>query len=399
MRKNKWDETEIENLLSEMPSFKDNRSRKEIYEAVDRSNVRRKPNSWGYPAIAGIAALLILFLITPSLFNSSNQPLYENSAADMASDDAGEAGSPQEEMASMQETEENAVLDDSSSNNAESTQQSLMEKVETTERTNVYEEDLLQYDLFTFGLVTPDAFVVPVSVLAEKKDSVDWPERYKDISEKMPEQSWGFDEYYPLGGTLEFNEDKNELTYTVTEKELTNPGSGGEDIFYDSIAVSLKGSGYEKVILQKEDGTVPLFSHMGEISEIPKAGSSNKGFYKYTLSNEESYLVNGDTDYKNIEEALQGMKISPNSLYEPLIPDNLQVSTVIENNQLTISFAEPLNLNGEIDPLFIEALLMTASEFGYKEVMFSNIETSSWKGFDFSEPVSVPVSPNKKLLN
>ncbi|TYS18982.1 hypothetical protein FZC78_05680 [Rossellomorea vietnamensis] len=398
MKKNNWDETEIENLLREMPSMKDSRNRKEIYAAVDRSSVKKKPNTWGYPAIAGVAALLILFLITPSLFDYSNQSQYENSAADMAAEDSGEAGSPQKEMASIQETEENPVLDDSSSN-AESRQQSLMGKAETSERSNVYQDDLLQYDLITFGLVTPDASVVPVSVLSEKRESAGWLERFVDVSEEIPEQSWGFDEYYPLTGKLELNEDTGELVYTVTEEEMTNPGGGGEDIFYDSIAFTLEGSGYEKVNLQKEDGTVPLFSHMGEISEVPKAGPSNKGYYKYSLPNGDTYLVPGEGEHKNISDALEGMKMSPNSLYEPLIPEKLNLKASSDNNLLTISFGETLKLNEEIDPLFAEALLLTAKEFGYEEVLFKNIEGTSWNGFDFSEPISVPVSPNRKTVN
>lgn len=398
MKKNHWEETEIENLLREMPSMEDRRNRKEIYAAVNRSNVKKKPNTWGYPAFAGIAALLILFLITPSLFNHSNQSQYENSAADMAAEDSGEAGSPQKEMASLQETEENAVLDDSS-NNSESRQQSLMGKAETLERSNVYQDDLLQYNLFTFGLVTPDATVVPVSVLSEKRDSAGWLERFVDVSEEIPEQSWGFDEYYPLAGKLELNKDNSELIYTVTEEEMTNPGSGGEDIFYDSIAFTLEGSGYEKMTLQKEDGTVPLFSHMGEISEIPKAGSSNKGYYKYSLSNGDTYLVPGEEEHKNISDALEGMKMSSNTLYEPLIPEKLNLEASTENNLLTISLGETLKLNEEIDPLFAEALLLTAKEFGYEEVLFKNFEGTAWNGFDFSKPISVPVSPNKKIVN
>ncbi|WP_113928693.1 hypothetical protein [Bacillus sp. P14.5] len=398
MKKHNWDEAEIKNLLKEMPSMKDSRSRKEIYEAVKGSGLRKKPRSWGYPAIAGIAAILILFLISPSLFNSFNQTQYENSTADMAADDAGEAGSPQKELASMQESEENAVIDDNS-NNTENSEQSLMRKLETAERPSVYEEDLLQYDLFTFGLVTPDASVVPMSVLVEKQDSADWLERFKEVSEEIPEQSWGFDEYYPLPGTLDFNKEDNELTYTVTEKELTIPGSGGEEVFYDSIAFSLNGSGYEKMNLQNEDGTVPSFSHMGEISEIPKAGYSKNGYFKYSLPNGESYLISGENEYMSFNEALEGMKSSSTSLYETLIPEDIQFEVTLDHNLAAISFEEPLLLNEEIDPLFADAILLTAREFGYDEVLFKNIENTTWNGFDFTKPISVPLSPNKKVLN
>ncbi|WP_409251221.1 GerMN domain-containing protein [Bacillus sp. SCS-153A] len=400
MKKNNWDETEIEGLLREMPSIKDNRSRDEIYQAVKRSNSVKKPKTWGYPALAGIAALLILALISPSLFNSVQQTEYENSAFDMAVQESADGGSAEEEMASLPErSEEKTDIEGSSFSDTENNNGSSMMQVVSSEKQNVYQADLLEYDLFTLKLVTPDATAVPVSILVEKKDTGDWLERFKAVSQAIPEGDWGFEEYYPLPGSLEVDEDSGQLRYIVTEDEQKHSG-GGEEVLYQSLQFILQASPYERIMLQKTDGSVPSFAHMGKISDIQKNAFSSKGYYQYTHENGEIYLVPGETAFDSISEALAGMKSSPSDGYEPVIDKDIQLVSTDKNNVLTISFEEELTMKGtEGRMLLIEGILLTAKEFGFKKVMFLNLENTSWEGFDFSKPVPVPISPNKKVLN
>jgi hypothetical protein len=401
MKKNNWDETEIENLLREMPSLKDSRSREEVYQAVNRSQSVKRSKSWGYPALAGVAALLILALITPSMFNSIKHPEYENSASDMAIEESADSGTADQEIASLPEsTEENDDAGSTGLGDAESNNESMMLKAESADLTNVYEEDLLQYDVITYGLATPDAFAVPVSVLVEKTETGNWLERFNEVSREIPEEVWGFQDYYPLPGSFSVDEESKELTYTVTDEEQLNLGSAGETLLYDSIVMFLESSAYEEVKLQKPDGSVPSFSHLGEVSEITKSRRSNKGYFKYTNENGEVFLVPGTVKQSSVSDALSDMKISPNGQYEPVITDDIQFLTTTENNLLTLTFEEEFTLQDTSDHLLlIEGILMTAKEFGFEEVMFQNIENTSWNGFDFSQPVTVPISPNKKILN
>jgi hypothetical protein len=401
MKKNKWDEKDIENLLREMPSLRDSRKPEDIYLAVNKSEAAKKPKSWGYPALAGIAAVLILTLITPSLFNSINQPELENSASDMAVEESADTGSVEKEIASLPENaEENSDSVGSGSGDAENNDQSLMMKAEAAELINVYEEDLLQYDVFTYGLATPDAFAVPVSVLVERTETGSWLERYKEISQDIPEEVWGFEDYHPLPGDFNIEERSNELEYTLTEEEQTNLSGGGEKLFFDSIDMALQSSKYEKILLRKSDGTLPSFSHMGEVSEINKSTQSNKGYYKYTNANGDAYLVPGEEKHASVNDALSAMKSAPNDLYESIIADDIQFEVTSENTLLTLSFEGKLILDDTPENLLlIEGILMTAKEFGFEAVMFQNLENTNWNGFDFSNPVTVPVSANKKILS
>jgi hypothetical protein len=400
MKKNEWDETEIEHLLRDMPSLKDNRSRDEIYQAVTRSKAVRKPKSWGYPALAGTAAVLILALIAPSLFNSLNHPEYENSASDMAVEESADTGSVRQEIEALPEREENLDAGSSSLKEPENKGDTIMMNRTASEKTNVYEEDLLQYDVFTFGLAAPDAFAVPVSVLVDKSAEGKWPEKFEEAAEDIPEEEWGFNEYHPLSGSLSVDNELNELVYTLTDEELERLSGGSEDLFYDSLIMTLQTSTFEKIRLKKPDGSAPSFSHLGEVSEINKSGPGNKGYYKYTLESGDAYLMPGEESYSSIKDALTAMKSPPGSFYEPVISNDIQFEIKTENNLITISFDEELTLDDTPEGmLLIEGILMTAKDFKFEEVLFNNIENTSWKGFDFSQPVKVPIGPNKKILN
>jgi hypothetical protein len=400
MKKNNWKETEIENMLREMPSMKDNRSREEIYRAIASNKSSKKPRTWGYPALAGLAALMILVLITPSLYHSLNQSNYENSAADMAVEESADAGSAESDIAALPEnTEKSAEADDSSLNDVEDEDQSFMMTMDTHERKNLYEEDLQQYDVLTYGLVTPDAELVPVSVLVDKKADADWLERFNEVSKQIPEQDWGFDEYFPLSGSLALM--NNELSYTVSQQEL-NEFSGLQETFLEeTLLTALQSSEFSKVNLRTEDGSTPLFSHMGELAEFTQAQNRNRDHFAYSLENGDTYLVPGQNGYESMSDAVSAMKDSPNSFFQSVIPEDIQPVVTIEDKQVTISFEESLKLMGSSDDenlLLIEGLLLTAKDFGYKQVVFRNIEDPAWNGFDFSKPVTVPVSPNKKIL-
>ncbi|EDL62538.1 RsiX, partial [Bacillus sp. SG-1] len=329
--------------------------------------------------------------------NSINQHGGENSAFDMAGQESADTDSGQEEIAALPESSENTEDAGTNSFMDQSTEESTLLKAEPSDKTNVYQADLLQYDLFTFGLVTPDAISVPVSLMVEKKETGNWVERFTEVSQSIPEQDWGFEDYFPLPGSVAEDKETGQLTYTVTDDELNNSG-GGEELLYESLLFALEASPYDKIMLRKSDGSVPSFSHMGKISEINIADQAKKAYYQYTHENGDIFLVPGEAAFESISEALTAMKSSPNDDFEPIIAKDIELTSTSKNKLLTISFKEEPTMN-DARLLLIEGILMTAKEFGFDEVLFQNLGSATWEGFDLSKPVSVPVSPNKKILN
>ncbi|MCP3738686.1 hypothetical protein [Rossellomorea sp. BNER] len=401
----KWEDHEIEELLKKLPEIKDDRSPNEVYHNMQKKmNKRFTVKPW-LPVIATITAILILALITPSFLDQS----YENSSSgDSAMDNSNEG---QEIYSLDQSSEEKLEREDHSSTQNESSNDATITKEEpnqkmqmlpvTVNKSSVYGEDLSQYDSFSYRLITSDATTVPVSVLVNKeKNGQGWLARFESISEEIPEKEWGFEETYPLEG--EFSINNETLEYTVPKQHQIDRSSTTENNFIKILQYSLIGSGFEEVVLKTHDGETPKFSHSGSIPEVGvEETMTRNAYYRYELSNNESYYVKGNQSYDTVEAALNAMKDVPNSIYKSILPSKIAFEVNRKGTTVNIAFKPQINLN-ELElkesMSLVEGILLTASEFGIKEVTFENIQPPKWENFNFTEPVDVPVSPNKKIL-
>ncbi|MBM7584394.1 hypothetical protein JOC86_000931 [Bacillus pakistanensis] len=398
----KWEDHEIEELLKKLPEIKDGRSPNEVYYNVQRKmNKRLSVKPW-LPVIATISAILILAFITPTFINqysSSEDSEMENS------NEAQELYSFDKSVEEKVERNGNVSTQNESSNDAAISKEGPNQKMEmvpaTTNKLSVYGEDLSHYDSFYYRFITTDATTVPVSVLVKKeKNDQGWLTRFNTISKEIPEKEWGFEDTYPLDGELSINHET--LEYTIPEKHQIDQSSTTENNFIKIFQYSLIGSGFQEIVLKTHDGKVPKFSHSGSIPKIEvEETMTKKAYYRYELSNNDSYFVKGNKSYDTVEAALNAMKAAPNSMYKSILPSKISFDVSRNGTTVNIAFKHQMNLNdfnSKESMALVEGILLTASEFGYKKVTFENIEPPKWESFNFTEPVEVPVSPNKKIL-
>ena len=80
----------------------------------------------------------------------------------------------------------------------------------------------------------------------------------------------------------------------------------------------------------------------------------------------------------------------------PSILPSITISNVVENGEeLQISFGSDAHFeNSEPYILMLEAILLTAKDFGMKRVSFQGINVSQIGNIDVTKPVDVPYSPN-----
>ena len=81
---------------------------------------------------------------------------------------------------------------------------------------------------------------------------------------------------------------------------------------------------------------------------------------------------------------------------EPSIPRSVEFQIKeLENGQLSIRFSEGFSLK-EIpeSERMIEAILLTAKEFGFHAVQFENTGVMELGMYRFEKPVEVPIAPN-----
>lgn len=397
MRIKASDSKDIEELLKQMPGIQDRRSSDEVYRSVklgmEGPRKRRPARSFAVTAIAGAAVVLAAVLISPLLI-----PQVQEEAGRHASQKAADEriSGPEKTNQEKRSEEQNSREDRSALQSSQ--QERSMKGVGADTKTAAYQEDLRKGRILKYGMLTSDAIVVPVSILAGNEKGKDWFEVYEETGENISAEKYGFQPIQPFFDSLDY--DHEGKTLNIVYKEGTEDFlKANERRIMDMISYSFSSEEVRKVRFLNEDGTSQVRSHYGEgnegVPELPK----RRGYYAYPLSGTDNvYLVPSDLDFDSLAEAVDAMKTSPNDFYEPILTDPAEVyedSTTGE--RAVIRFTKTFRLD-QSDPrtsmLQIEGLLLAARDFGYKSVLFQNIEPAVWEGFHFDEPVPVPVAPN-----
>jgi hypothetical protein len=400
VKRSEWKDHDIEELLKKLPKVKDKQTPQEIYASIERKKHKNKVyrTRW-ITALSTVTVLFILVLLSPALFSNLDQfPLEKGMEGNRGnSSEAQEQGSE----AVQSSNEKNNY---SFSENSEERRQfaTFDKKQERIQRNSVYEEDLVNQQLLTYGLVTNDAITVPVSVLVPESASNDWLEEYKKVSTRLPEQKWGFDDYYPLQGNMEWDSKRNEIVYELPNDNPYSGSSASEYAFIYALQYSFENQNINNIRLVTEDGDTPIFSQVGELSELNLDLKKGTSFYIYSPTDSNRYFVPKEEAFSTISKAIDSMKVAPADYFQAVIPEGVNMSVEQKGKDVVIvTSLNELDLtqykNQTIMEL-IEGILLTAKSFGYKYVEFKNIKQSKWNRFDFSAPIKTPISPNKKIL-
>lgn len=413
LKKSDWNDREVEDLLKKLPKLNDDRTRSLIYSKVEKE--RRAPGRFKryVPVIAALAALFIVVLLAPSLItqmsgeDSAMEGAYstDSSAGDSkVAEDPPSAESKAEITRDDGSTEENQMqmAEKSDKDNKEFT---TLKEEGKHERLSLFEEDIDGKYYYSYGLVSSDAIAVPVSVLASaemEEKQADWVEQYEDISRKLPEKEWGFQDYFPIKGDLSLSENKENVLLTLEDNHPYSGSSAVESNFYQSLLYSFEDRGVKEITLLTEDGSAPEFSHYGKLPSIPLNRAMNRPFYSYSPDGKGRYLVPGSLSGGNIKQSIAAMKETPSDLYQSVIPEQLSVNVTESDDRVIVTFSEELDLHSMKEQSaqeLIEGILLTAKSSGYQKVLFQNIRQETWNGFNFTEPLETPLAPNKKNLN
>ena len=402
MKDEKWSEQELEELLSQAPKIHDNRSKEDVFARLQEAGafeeeeiqvqqvVKKKYNRiFSY----GLAVALTLLSFTGIYYLTSNSSEHDTASTSM--------DTANEESLEMKEESLN-VTEESADTNSAMLRNFSMEDI----RTAVYPEQLENGTAFSIGLAGNDAESVPVTIVIPHDklvedfgtDSPSQVDMYNKYAALLDEQAAGFNDYHPVKGTIA--EQGNTVIHTL-------PPNHGYDIAsatmatYIGMLVDTFSKSYEKVAMLNEQGSAITFSEVGEPSE-PLLLKERKR-YSYFIDEQENgiYLSpNFRQQFDAVTEALQYMKIEENDVYETAILSNVDYN-VLDGEVVTIRFTEPLDLE-IVDPqqamYIIEAMLLTAAGFD-KQVHFENIVQTEWQGFNFTQPLPIPIGANELPLD
>lgn len=419
MRKSKWSDEQLEELLSQMPKIKDNRDPREIYQNIEMKIVKQKQKTWILPAAAAAAAMLLFFILAPSLMNwqeSADKSVEikadkSSSSAEIASENnTFEANDDKDELKAKEEIggDKAEQFDDASKNDGETEsndQISLQSVAADTSATAVYEEDLAGKEVLTYAIPDQTAQnIVPVSVLVEEDPAKSKFDLFEENMSRLTEEEWGLTDYYPLKASFSYNQENRTLTVDVPEDHPYSISSTTELLLEKVLGNVMHNLDIEKVNLTTEGHDGIEFSHFGYRENfVPEKGTGNLIYYFLYPNGTESkpFMVPLREKLNSIKDALRAMK-------ENRVEDNLQASIPedinfeaeeIQERKLLIRFEnESEIIDNEPTLHAIEAILLTAKEFNFETVKLENADVDKIGNFDLSNELRVPVAANKREL-
>ncbi|MCR8846988.1 hypothetical protein NQ095_01105 [Rossellomorea sp. SC111] len=405
MNQSEWKDRDIEDLIKNLPQIKDDRTSQSILARMERQKKKRQASYKQFiPAVAALAAIFIMVLLAPTVLNQLTETSMEKSESSTAdssgsSKDKVEMAPEKKESDISPESSENQKVAGMEENQKENNKLTMSEDLqESKERLSLYEEDIKGKEFYNFGLVSPDAVPIPVSVVENQK-AEDWLTRHEKIAGRLPETDWGLEDYLPLNGDVSF--DKNKVIFTLRSDHSYSGSSAVEYAFYHSLQYSFQHKGLEEVVLRNHDGSVPKFSSAGEFSKIDLNEKVNNAYYLYSSNGKDRFLVPDNIDRGGVKESIAAMKSAETGLFQSVIPKDINFNVSERDGIVTISFLNELDLsslNEQTAQEMIEGILLTSRSSGYENARFENIKPESWNGFDFTGPIKTPISPNKKSL-
>ena len=393
MPNNKWTDESIENLLKDFPAIKDDRPKEEVYNRLaQKEKVRKRPKRW-LPLLIAALAFITIGILVATIVSQNGIDSAQNSQD--SSGESEESSSIAEEGA-VEETKEVPKAEDFGDEEAGGF---TTAQVEVPVRTAAYKELIGDQTLMTIGL-TENAFVVPVSFLipGEQIEAVFGDsapsslEMYQEFADGIDETQLGFDEYHPYVGTLE--EASAGIRHLLPPDHQYDMASASIGVYFNTLAATF--TDVNEIEVANEDGSTAEFSGIGSVEPvIPEP--RNLAYYSYAAANGAVYLVPGyDMPFDKASEAIEALAESPNDFYQATIPENMDIEVSEMEGVMRVEFKETVDLNS-LDRLeavrMIESLVLTADAFD-KELAITGMQPENWNGFDFSQPLPIPVAPN-----
>jgi hypothetical protein len=376
---------ELIKILRQFPSIEDKRSMEEVYlrlqskkENTRKHHLRNKKFLW--PSIATIAVLFLSLFLVITQYNQQKENKGTPDKFEIAQDDS-----------SNQTNEQKAELfhsfeDDS---NFESNNKRLYQEKHAIYKNDVHEEDFV----VTIGIPDTDVMnIVPISVIVNKDRGSHWIDYYNYVYENIDEEELGLYDYYPYKGTLK--KENNQITLDLLADHQYDSGTSKEEIFFKSLNF-FKYQNVDTIFLKEEANPGVNFSHTGKIYEY-QINNTQSGYLIYSTNNY-TYFTPSPNEYESIEDALLDMK-KENQIYNlhPSIPNQFNFTVDVSNTeQLVLIFHNNVHLKENHETIrMIEAILLTAKEYGFDTVQFKNTNVKNIGPFDLEHPIQVPIAPN-----
>ncbi|WP_409289031.1 GerMN domain-containing protein [Peribacillus sp. SCS-37] len=428
MKRYDLSEQQIEEALRKFPAVKDERSKAEILQNIElRSNRRRKREKRWIPAAAGAAAVLLFSILASSYLHTEQKSKdsaaihqdLSNSSKSTGSPDSPAAPEIAEKSAEPAEPPVPERKEDISETSEKKTEDGAETVPKTEEGEPIEEEDESSPPLHAASALTgtllsteaseeksfitigvPDNnvnYVIPLTFEAE--DGADRHQLFQLLLEKMnslDEASLGLQDYYPLD--LKMTPGSEERTVNVDFPADTNFSNLYEPALLRALEETFKYQGYSKILFSTGGSPGVELPETGYKTEEDILPHSKRPTFIYQADESKPMLlVPGNTEIDNIQDALKEMKAAePQGSVAPSIPAGISIESAVEKgDKLELTFTSETSLKEDEENLrAIEAILLTAKEYGFSGVIFKSPRISKVGPYNLDEEVPVPAAPN-----
>ncbi|MBO0999105.1 hypothetical protein IOC57_15325 [Bacillus sp. SD075] len=404
MRKSRWKESEIEDMLRELPKLKDDRTKAEVFAKID--DKKRKKN-W-IPLIAGAASLFLLVVLASSLIiekkgttnqeggSSGKLSISENKEmADIEREDASNKGNPSEDKQYNQEFSSKQTGIESKDKVSE--KEPRKREKEKTFAQAIYQDDLKNASIITMGV--PDDqmnFIVPISFKLKHYDESDTLNLIVNQMSDIDEEQYGLSDYFPLDIKISQGNDRTTAHIDFQEK---SPLLDEDTLFLHSMEETLSYTKIEKMTFSTDGKQGAMFAHAGYLKEEVIPHQKNRTYLQYQRDETSPiFLVPSNMGYQDFEEALQAGKGGEDiEGISPSIPHDLKWERISYVGDLVIiQLSDQAAIeNNEESLQALEAILFIAKDFGFEKVKFENASIEEVGELNLTKDIMVPKAPNQ----
>ena len=374
-------ENELEILLRKLPKIEDNRSVNRIFTSLEFAERRKKRFHWT-PLLASAVAIFIVSIIASSFIFGNN------------SNDENFSMSQDSEIA----RNEMEIADKDSTDQNQSGAQSVKEiHNENKLMYSLYNTDLMDNNYFTLAIPTKsNRYYVPLTFLIEKGSIEDSIVALLEEAKNIDEASLGLSEFFPLGAELFYKSESKTVMIDLSESTYHNVS---DKILLNVFQETFKYQQIEQLRYALEGEIGVEFPYIGYLENemVNKYTQKATMIYQFDESSPR-FFVSSFNSSSTIEEAFEIMKTTDNPedpTVFPTIPSDWVYEIIEEDSLLHIKFDEETELNDSIThQTALEAILLTARDFGYEKVLFGYNGLSKIGTIELNKELEVPIAPN-----
>ncbi|MFP3508559.1 hypothetical protein SB775_02605 [Peribacillus sp. SIMBA_075] len=403
MRKSRWKESEIEDMLRELPKLKDDRTKAEVFAGI---HDKKRKKHW-MPLIAGVTSLFLLVAFASSLIIgkkgttsqeetgsngkfsiSENKETTEHERQGIKEDTSEDKQDNQEFLGKRVEIE---------SNDEVSEIEPLKGEKEKTFVHAIYQDDLKNASFITMGI--PDDqmnFIVPISIKLKHNDESNTLNRLVNQMSNIDEEQYGLFDYFPLDIKISQGKEMNtaNIDFRKNSRLLDD-----DTLFLHSMEETLSYNNIEKMTFSTGGKQGAMFAHEGFLKEADIPHQKKRTYLLYQRDESSPrFLVPSNLDYQDFEEALQAGKGKPDiEGISPAIPDDLNWESIRSKGDLVIiNLSDQAAIENSKESLqALEAILFIAKDFGFEKVKFENAPIEEVGKLNLTEAIVVPKAPNQ----